>query len=153
MAEANRKKWLSVRQFRILHVEDDEIDAEAVRRGFRHASNRYEITRVGNGIDALKFLEETAIATKPIHTIILLDLKLPLMDGLEFLKVLRSHEQLGQTCVFLLSTSQDVRDCYRAYTLGIAAYIPKAKVGAGHIDLVQLVDDYVDVVELPDLPA
>ena len=96
------------RMIKILLVEDDEVDAESVRRAFRKQRIANPITHAANGIEALKILrgDETQPALKQPF-LILLDLNMPKMDGIEFLEELRRDESLRESIVFVLSTSDE----------------------------------------------
>ena len=113
----------------ILLVEDDDVDAEAVRRGFVKANISGNIRRVCNGVQALEFLESPNGPPRHGSYIILLDLKMPRMNGIEFLRSLRRNERLKKSVVFVLTTSNDERDRGEAYSEGIAGYVHQIQSG------------------------
>lgn len=134
----------------ILLVEDDEIDAEAIVRGFQKQQIDNPITVVSNGIEALNALRgEGGYERIPAPYLILLDLNMPRMNGIEFLQALRQDPQLKSSIVFVLTTSNSDRDKLAAYREQIAGYLLKQRSGINFADLVGMLDFYWRVVEFP----
>ena len=135
---------------RILLVEDNEIDAMAVRRAFRKMSITNPITHAIDGIEALQLLRGDG-ADEPLAPpyLVLLDLNMPRMNGIEFLSQLRTDQHLKRTIVFVLTTSDDEQDMLRAYDANIAGYLVKEKIGEDFVNLVNLLDTYWRFVEFP----
>jgi CheY-like chemotaxis protein len=131
----------------ILLVEDDDVDAKIVERAFNQLRIANTIIRAKNGIMALALLREGTVK-RPY--IILLDLNMPKMGGLEMLEELRSDKGLSNSIVFVLTTSKDDEDKVAAYNKNIAGYILKEKLQDGFDELVKLLDCYWRIVELPD---
>lgn len=134
---------------KILLVEDDDIDAEAVRRGFAKARVSTPIYRASNGLQALEQLRSPTSPLKNSPYIILLDLKMPQMNGLEFLDAIRKDQRLHKSIVFVLTTSNDSQDRTAAYDRFVAGYITKSKAGVDFLDLIRMLDHYWRIVELP----
>lgn len=137
----------------ILHVEDDDIEARALRRAFRRARLANPITHVSDGIEALACLRGTDGAAKlgwPL--VILLDLRMPRMDGLEFLRELRNDPELHGLTVFVLTTSDDERDVTSAYAQHIAGYITKDRVGERFQRLISMFSPFWQIVAFPASP-
>jgi CheY-like chemotaxis protein len=135
---------------RILLVDDDDVDAMAVERGFRQAKIANELVRARDGLEALGILRGQGaggVLEKPY--IIFLDLNMPRMGGFEFLKELRSDPQLAQDVVFVLTTSKADEDRSRAYDQFVAGYVVKAQAGKEFLSLIEMIDHYWRVVELP----
>lgn len=131
----------------ILLVEDDDIDAMIVERAFKKLRIVNPIVRAKDGILALELLRSTTVS-RPY--IILLDLNMPRMGGLEMLEELRGDKNLTNNVVFVLTTSKDDEDKFAAYSQNIAGYILKESLQDGFDDLVNLLDHYWRIVELPD---
>jgi len=107
----------------ILHVEDDELDVISVKRSLSGLENDCELHTAYNGIEALKLIKEGEPQFKP--DIILLDLNMPKMNGIEFLKILRNDEDLKHIKVFVMTTSAEIQDREQVDKLGISGYIIK----------------------------
>lgn len=134
----------------VLLVEDELIMRMAIRRAFKKANIPNPIHEAVDGIEALKALrgEGRDVVSPPY--IIMLDLNLPRMNGIEFLKELRQDENLRKSVVFVLTTSHDEKDILAAYNLNVAGYIVKSNVGQDFIRLTNLLDAYWTVDELPE---
>ncbi len=131
----------------ILLVEDDEVDVMNVRRAFEKAHITNPVFVAGDGIEALEKLRSGAI---PNHRrLILLDLNMPRMNGIEFLRELRRDPELCQTVVVVLTTSAEERDKLDAYGLNIAGYLVKPVTFDKFCDLVVTLNKYWTLVELP----
>ena len=134
----------------ILLVEDDDVDVEGVKRAFtkQRIANPIHVAR--DGLEALAKLRgsdtEPALA-RPY--LILLDLNMPRMNGIEFLQQLRNDSKLHDSVVFVLTTSDTDRDKVAAYEQHIAGYLVKSKVGEDFVHLVNMLDHYWRYVELP----
>jgi CheY-like chemotaxis protein len=133
----------------ILLVEDDDIDAEAIQRAFKKYRIANPLTRVADGIEALKFLRGEGVEQLTRPYIVLLDLNMPRMNGIEFLQELRRDVKLTDSVVFILTTSNDERDKTAAYSEHVSGYIVKSQVGEDFTRLIELMDCYWRVVELP----
>ncbi len=131
----------------ILLVEDDGVDVMNVRRAFEKAHITNPVFVAGDGIEALEKLRSGAI---PNHRrLILLDLNMPRMNGIEFLRELRRDPELCQTVVVVLTTSAEERDKLDAYGLNIAGYLVKPVTFDKFCDLVVTLNKYWTLVELP----
>ena len=134
----------------LLLVEDDDVAAEAVERAFRKAKIANPIVRARDGVEALAMLHDKSVPpTVSRPHLILLDLKMPRMNGLTFLQEIRNDPELKQTIVFVLTTSDSEKDRYDAYKHLIAGYIVKSRAGQDFMELIQLLDLYWRVVEFP----
>lgn len=114
---------------RILLVEDNPDDVELTKRGFRKQKFDTEITVACDGVEALDYLfgvnKHAGRDTSIVPDLILLDLKMPKMDGLEVLQRLRSDERTRLIPVVILTTSDENQDMVNGYTLGANSYIRK----------------------------
>lgn len=107
----------------ILLVEDDALDIISFQRSFNKIGNEYELHTAYNGKEALTMLTEGHPVLIP--DVILLDLNMPKMNGIEFLRVLRLNEKLKNTRVFIITTSTDTTDRSVIDQLGVSGYIIK----------------------------
>lgn len=146
----NSSLTITLRPFTILLVDDDDGDARAVARAFSKAKIGNQMVRAVDGIDALDVLNGTNGKTKPDHPIIMLaDLNMPRMNGIQLVQELRSDPHLRHSIVFILTTSTRDEDKAAAYDLNVTGYIAKATAGADLLNLVTLIDSYGSIVELP----
>lgn len=134
----------------ILLVEDDDVDVAAMRRSLRQHKVSNPLAVANDGLQALAMLRGDEGYTRikqPL--VILLDLNLPRMGGLEFLEELRRDVELGDSVVFVLTTSDDDQDKASAYAHQVAGYLVKSKVGQDFVHLMSVLDSYWRLVELP----
>jgi len=134
---------------RILLVEDDDVDAEMVIRGFRKSRIGTEITVAENGLQALKILRANGGDEFEKPYIVLLDLNMPRMNGFDFLDELRRDEKLKDSIVFVLTTSKADVDRARSYEKNVAGYLVKSEVGPSFAKAVDLLRCYWTTVTLP----
>lgn len=137
----------------ILLVEDDDVDAEAVVRAFRAKQIANPFTLVKNGLEALAVLRGDGVERLPRPYIILLDINLPRMNGLEFLHALRQDEEIRRSIVFVLTTSDRDEDKMAAYDQQIAGYLLKSRAGEDFVEIVALLQSYWSLVEFPPEPC
>jgi CheY-like chemotaxis protein len=131
----------------ILLVEDDEVDVMNVRRAFvkNHITNPLFVAT--NGVDALEQLRGGKIPRD--RRIVLLDLNMPQMNGIEFLREVRKDPELKLLPVVVLTTSNDERDRIEAYNLNVAGYLLKPVTFANFCDVMAALNKYWALVELP----
>ncbi len=106
----------------ILLVEDDIVDAASVARILKELNITNPLVHLNNGKEALEYLRNTN-NQKP--SLILLDLNMPEMNGLEFLKVIKADDTLKELPVVVLTTSDDSQDKEESFNYGVAGYIVK----------------------------
>jgi CheY-like chemotaxis protein len=108
----------------ILLIEDNPIDIDLTKRAFKKKNfiNPIEIAR--DGEEALAYIEKWS-SGEPLPLIILLDLKLPRIDGLEVLRQLKAHDEFRMLPVVVLTSSSEDRDIKTAYAYGANSYIVK----------------------------
>ncbi|WP_460275341.1 response regulator [Celeribacter sp. ULVN23_4] len=136
----------------IILVEDDDGDAKALTRAFAKAGVKNQIIRVWDGAEALDFLRGEN-STPPACYVVLLDINMPRMSGHEFIRELRKDPLLRASTVFVMSTSNDRRDKIAAYRGNVAGYILKTKTSDDLMNVVELLERYLRVVQLPDLSS
>jgi CheY-like chemotaxis protein len=127
-------------------IEDDDVDAMTIERSFLKQRIANPIVRAYDGIEALEILRSNDVS-RPL--IILLDLQMPRMGGIEFLKELRADEDLSELVVFVLTTSKSEEDMLASYRQHIAGYFVKGRSGEQFLDIVNVLDSYWKVVQLP----
>jgi CheY-like chemotaxis protein len=135
------------RLLNILLVEDDEVDVMNVRRAFKKNNIANPLYLAGNGVDALEQLRNGTVPGD--RRIILLDLNMPKMNGIEFLRELRRDPALSPTPVIVLTTSNDDRDRIEAYNLNVAGYILKPVTFTNFCEVMAALNKYWALVELP----
>jgi CheY-like chemotaxis protein len=140
---------LEPKDVNVLHVEDDDLCIMALARAFRKAKIANPLHSAHDGVDALDMLRGTNGRERlPRPCLILLDLNMPRMGGIELLKEIRQDAELRRTIVFIMTTSRAERDKSAAYNLGVAGYILKTHSNA-FLEAAALLDGYCRVVELP----
>jgi CheY-like chemotaxis protein len=107
----------------ILLVEDDELDIISVQRSLKKLDIEYDLHTAYNGKDALDMLGPDSNMALP--DVILLDLNMPKMNGIEFLKVIRNDGRLKELKVFIMTTSAEPVDRLLTESLGVSGYIIK----------------------------
>ena len=141
---------LEPRTAQLLHVEDDDLCLMGLQRAFKVAKIANPIAFAHDGIDALDMLRGTNGRTRlPRPFIVLLDLNMPRMNGIEFLREVRKDEELKKSIVFVMTTSDADEDKVSAYNLGVAGYILKSNPANAFLEATALLDTYWRVVEFP----
>ncbi len=133
----------------VLLVEDDEIDAEAMLRALKRTQPHPHCTIVPDGVDALDHLRQTE--SDASSTVILLDLNLPRMSGIEFLTHLRADRNLRSHIVFVLTTSDRHEDKVAAYAHHVAGYCVKGHNMDSYHRVVDLLESYQRIVSFPPI--
>ena len=131
----------------ILLVEDDEVDVMNVKRAFKTAHITNPLFVAGNGVEALEMLRAGEVPKQ--RRLVLLDLNMPRMNGIEFLREVRQDPELSATPVVVLTTSTMERDKFEAYNLNIAGYLVKPVTFSDFVELMTTLNKYWALVELP----
>jgi CheY-like chemotaxis protein len=129
----------------ILLVEDDEIDVKALNRAFEKLKIANPVVVARDGAEAWEMLQTLA---RPF--LVITDINMPRLNGLELLRKIRQSEQLRDSIVFVLTTSNDEQDKVDAYHLNVAGYMLKTDMGASFTRAIELIDNFWRVVEFPD---
>lgn len=118
---------MSEKQIHLLHIEDDGVDKMVVERVLKKLNIVASLHHAQNGEEALDKLRGTNGKEKlsPFPQIILLDINMPRMNGIEFLKELRADAELKHLSVYMVTTSNDDHDRMNAYQFNVAGYILK----------------------------
>lgn len=134
----------------VLLVEDDEVDIMNVQRAFRKNNINNPLFVARNGIEALDaLLQRNENLVIPMPRIILLDINMPKMGGLEFLAELRTFPELKSISVFVMTTSNEESDKIAAYNLNVAGYILKPLSFEGFANAVSILNHYWHLCEIP----
>ena len=131
----------------ILLVEDDEVDVMNVKRAFENNHITNPLFVAGNGLEALEKLRNGEVPQG--RRIVLLDLNMPKMNGIEFLHELRKDPEIAATPVVVLTTSNNERDKIEAYNLNVAGYLVKPVTFADFSELMVTLNKYWTLVEMP----
>ncbi len=132
----------------ILLVEDNPMDADLTVRAFRRRKVTNPIAVARDGEEALAWIPRWE-AGEPLPVVILLDLKLPRVHGLEVLRQLKSHAALRRIPVVVLTTSTEEKDVQSAYELGANSYIVKPVDFDKFMDVAAQIDLYWVVLNHP----
>ncbi len=131
----------------ILLVEDDEVDVMNVRRAFQKNHIANPLFVAGDGLEALEALRGGRVPRE--RRLVLLDLNMPRMNGIEFLRALRADPELCATPVVVLTTSNDERDRLQSYAHNVAGYLVKPVASPAFVELMTALNAYWSRVELP----
>jgi CheY-like chemotaxis protein len=140
----------------VLFAEDDHDDCLMVGEAFQECVPDCDLGYVHDGFELLHYLRQQAgyvtFTDAPRPDLILLDLKLPRMDGFEALAEIKSDHNLRSIPVVVLSNSSTEQEVMRAYDLGAAGFIIKPETFAGMLELVRAINHYwFEVVELTNV--
>ena len=133
----------------ILLVEDDSVDAMTVKRAIRDLHLANPIVHLINGEEAMSYLCDVNNAEKPF--VVLLDLNMPKMTGLEFLKAIKANEILKPIPVIVLTTSKEKQDVMESFELGAVGYMIKPVDYAKFMDVINTIISYWTLSEMPKL--
>ena len=130
----------------ILLIEDDIIDAMTVKRALKELKVSNPVIRVENGEKAIAYLKDKN-NVRP--TIILLDLNMPKMNGLEFLKIIKADPRFNFIPVIVLTTSGDEKDKIETFKHSIAGYMIKPVDYNQFVETIRTIERYWTLSELP----
>jgi CheY-like chemotaxis protein len=118
---------MTLKTHTILHIEDDDIDSMVMERAFKSLDMPHQIIRARDGIDALNILRGNEVKVKlpSPPDIVIMDLNMPRMNGIEFLEQIRCDEALRHLHVYVITTSDDENDKRQAFKYNVAGYILK----------------------------
>ena len=143
---------MAEKKIHILLVEDDEVDVMNVQRAFKKNNIVNPLYMAANGLEALDILRGKAKIDPPMpqaRRLILLDLNMPRMNGIEFLRELRLDENLRSIPVIVLTTSNEDRDKVEAYNLNVAGYILKPVTFSSFVEVMATLNKYWMLSEIP----
>lgn len=128
----------------VLLIEDDMIEVMKLNRTISSLKLSHKITEANNGEEALKILEQK----DRLPDIILLDLNMPKINGIEFLKILKADEYLRYIPTIILTTSNNQRDLLECYKIGIAGYVIKPLKYEDYVSKIEKLLSYWSINEL-----
>ena len=132
----------------ILLVEDDKVDVMTIKRAFKDLKIANPVDVCENGLEALEFLENSN-NNRP--GIILLDINMPKMNGLEFLHARNEIENIKSIPVIVLTTSKAEQDKIESYNLGVAGYMIKPVDYLQFVEVIRTINLYWTLSELPNI--
>jgi len=135
------------RSLNILLVDDDEVDVMTVRRAFTKANIVNKLFVASDGIQALDMLRNNGVPDS--RRIVLLDLNMPRMNGIEFLREVRADRALHALTVVVLTTSNEDRDRVEAYQLNVAGYLLKPVTFQAFAEVMATLNKYWTLMEMP----
>lgn len=130
----------------ILLVEDDNVDAMTTRRALKDLNVPNSIIHHIDGEGALKYLRTGSNKTP---CVILLDLNMPKMSGIDFLKIIKNDNELKQIPVIVMTTSKDERDKMESFEFSVAGYIIKSTDYKKFVESLKILNLYWTLSELP----
>jgi CheY-like chemotaxis protein len=130
----------------ILVVEDDAVDVMTIRRSLKDIHVTNPVVQQENGERALSWLRDPA-NEKPC--IILLDLNMPVMNGIEFLQVAKNDEQLRRFPIIVLTTSEEQQDKVDSFNFSVAGYMAKPVDYLQFVEVMRSIDLYWSISEMP----
>lgn len=130
----------------ILLVEDDSIDVLTVKRSLSDLKVTNKLIHKPNGEEALKYLTDH---NNPKPCIILLDLNMPKMNGIELLRHVKASDSLKKIPIVVLTTSQDEQDIVESFQLNVAGYMVKAVDYKKFVETIRAIDLYWTLNEMP----
>ncbi len=108
----------------VLLVEDSDMDSELIQTAFDATGISIAVVRVRDGVEALEYLQNMPVTQNPI-ALVMLDIKLPRMNGIELLSRLKSEDETKSLPVVMFTSSRENRDLLQCYRAGANAYIVK----------------------------
>jgi len=134
-------------ELNILLVDDDEVDVMTVKRAFSKANIANKLFVATDGIEALGMLRADGVP--PQRRLMLLDLNMPRMNGIEVLREIRADPALQALTVIVLTTSNEDRDRVEAYRLNVAGYLLKPVTFHAFADVMVTLNKYWTLMEMP----
>ena len=129
---------------RVLLIEDDLIEIMKFERTLNSHDPNHQLVSVKNGEEAIQILEQK----NNLPDLIFLDLNMPKMNGLEFLKILRGHAEWCYLPTVILTTSVNQKDLKKAYELGVSGYLNKPLKFEDYVDRIEKALSYWSINEL-----
>ena len=129
----------------ILLAEDDQVDQETIRRALKEIKVTNELVITNNGEEALAYLRD---GKGESPCLILLDIKMPKMDGIQFLKIIKEDKSLRRIPAVILTSSREEQDRVNSFDLGVAGYMAKPVEYKQFLEVIRAIDLYWTLSEL-----
>lgn len=134
----------------ILLVEDSEVDIENITRFFKKKNIEKLLYVARDGVEALDILYgRTGHEKMPIPKFIFLDINMPRMNGIDFLKEIRKDSTFNKVLVFVLTSSQNEKDILLSHDLNIAGYLVKSTDLSDLVEVIEHLLNYINTIQLP----
>jgi CheY-like chemotaxis protein len=130
----------------ILVVDDDDVDAMTVRRALKDLNVTNPVVHSINGEEAMKYLTSQC---KEMPCLILLDLNMPKMNGIEFLSIIKEDDKLKHIPVIVLTTSNEKCDIEQSFKYSVGGYVVKPVDYKGSVEAIRILNKYWTMSELP----
>jgi CheY-like chemotaxis protein len=130
----------------LMVVEDDQVDVMTIRRALKEIAVVNQIIQLENGEEALTYLRDPK---KEKPCLILLDLNMPIMNGVEFLQAVKGDDHLKRLPVVVLTTSEEQQDKVNSFNLGVAGYMAKPVDYRQFVEVMRSIDRYWTLSEMP----
>lgn len=137
----------------IIMIEDDEGHARLIEKNIRRAGVANQIVPFTNGTEALAYLlgpDGTGLVNKGRQLLVLLDLNLPDMTGIDILEKVKGNEHTKRSPVVVLTTTDDQREIQRCYDLGANVYITKPVDYEGFANAIKQLGLFFSVMQIPE---
>ena len=132
----------------VLLVEDDNVDAMTVKRSIEDLELKTKLVRTTNGEEALEYLRDEK---NEMPCFVLLDLNMPKMNGIEFLKIIKADDRLKKIPVIVLTTSKEDQDVVESFELSAAGYMIKPVDYKQFVDSMKTLHMYWSLSRLPEM--
>lgn len=137
------------KELTILLAEDDQGHATLIKRNLKRSGLLNEIIHFMDGQDTLDFLRQKVIE-KDIPSLLLLDIKMPKVDGIEVLRQVKDDPKLRKMPVIMITTTDDPREIDKCHELGCSNYIKKPIDYGNFVDAIRKLGLFLLIVEVPD---
>jgi len=144
---------MSDERLTILLAEDDDGHARLIERNLQRAGFINRVVRARDGQEALNMIREGDGSATNAHFLLLLDINMPRIDGVEVLRQLKADPSTAKIPVIMLTTTDDPREVERCYQLGCSVYITKPVRYEEFVDALTRLGMFLEIVKLPAAPA
>ena len=138
------KYVLGIQKLRVLLIEDDTIEVMKLKRAIAKLEMDHELIEAQNGEEALEILKDHSV----LPDVIFLDLNMPKINGLEFLKILKEDSVLRFLPTIMVTTSSNRKDIFACYDIGVAGYITKPLKYDHYVEKIKIALSYWSMNEL-----